>query len=88
MALKLDMSKAYNRVEWKFLEKVMKHLGFVNSLVNLIMPCLKLVSYFILLNGQPVGNLKPSKGLRQCDPISPQLFLLCAPWIAKFVEKR
>ena len=74
MALKLDMSKAYDRVEWIFLEKVMRHLGFVNSLIESIMSCMSTVSYVVLLNGQPMGNIKPTKGLRQGDPSPPTAF--------------
>ena len=64
MALKLDMCKAYDRVEWVFLEKTMWHLGLGERMVSLIMSCLRSVSYSVLLNGQPVGNIKPSRGLR------------------------
>ena len=59
MALKLDMSKAYYWVEWIFLEKVLKHLGFADRLIKIIMSYMSLVSYVVLLNGQPVGNIKP-----------------------------
>ena len=51
MALKLDMSKAYDRVEWDFLERAMLHLGFAGNFVAIIMSCIKSVSYSILLNG-------------------------------------
>ena len=78
MALKLDMSKAYDKVEWIFLEKVMRHLGFADSLIKIIMSCMSTVFYTVLLNGQPVGNIKPIKGLRQGDSLSPYFFLLCA----------
>ena len=51
MALNLDMSKAYDRVEKIFLVKVMEHLGFPNKLVSLISSCMSTVSYSVLLNG-------------------------------------
>ena len=87
MALKIDMSKAYDRVEWEFLERAMRHLGLGEQMVRLIMSCISLVSYFVLLNGQPVGNIKPSHGLRQGDPLSPYLFLMCAMGLQSLLHK-
>ena len=64
MAVKLDMSKAYNRVEWVFIEKVMRRLGFNEKWIEWVMKCITLVSYSILINGEAHGNISPSRGLR------------------------
>lgn len=76
MAMKIDMSKAYDRVEWKFLEEVLKKLGFDTKVVGLIMTCVSTVSYQIVHAGKTFGEINPTRGIRQRDPLSSYLFLI------------
>ncbi|KAI5342138.1 hypothetical protein L3X38_010013 [Prunus dulcis] len=66
--LKLDMTKAYDRVEWVFLEWMMHTMEFPNRFIQLIMGCITYVSYSLLIQGRLLGHLTPSRGLCLGDP--------------------
>lgn len=63
MGLKIDMNKAYDRVEWDFLGALLLKMGFDDRWVQLILTCLKSVSFSVLLNGKPGEFFKPSRGI-------------------------
>lgn len=87
MALRLDMSKAYDRVKLGFLEMIMRRLGFHNRWVELIMICVHTVSYLVLVNGIPHADIEPTRGIRQGDPLSSYLFILSVEGLSTLLNK-
>ena len=84
-AVKLDMNKAYARVEWGFLEKIMLRMGFHAHWVELIMECVSSVSYRVRFNNTETEEFAPTRGLRQGGPLSPYLFLLCSEGLSSLL---
>ncbi|GLT51328.1 hypothetical protein SLA2020_247510 [Shorea laevis] len=84
---KADFAKAYDCVDWSFLDWMMDRLGFGNKWRDWIMECLSTARISVLINGSPTEEFKMGKGLRQGDPLSPFLFLMIAEGLNGLVQK-
>ncbi|XP_021768922.1 uncharacterized protein LOC110733214 [Chenopodium quinoa] len=84
--LKNDLRKAYDSVEWGFLEVMLGELGFPNKVITWIMGCITSVSYSVMINGYPSAPFQAKKGLRQGDPMSPFLFALCMEYLSRCLQ--
>lgn len=85
MAIKLDLSKAFDRMEWSFIIHVFRLLGFSDDFCDLIYMCISTVTYSVLVNGSPGDSFTPSRGIRQGDPLSPTIFILCMEALSKLL---
>ncbi|KAL2943828.1 hypothetical protein RDABS01_032175 [Bienertia sinuspersici] len=84
---KLDVKMAYDTVSWGFMADFMKEIGFPTHFIELIMVCITSPQYSLMINGIPSPLIKPSRGLRQGDPLSPLLFTLCMEYFTRIMKK-
>lgn len=80
------MSKAFDRVEWQFLRFMLIHLGFPSKFIDLVMLCVSSVRYIVIHNNHEIGPIVPHRELRQGDPLSPYLFLICSEGLSAMLQ--
>ena len=87
VALKIDIIKAYDRLSWRYLEAILTKMGFHTRWIECITLCVSTVSYYVSVNGELVDPITPKRGLRQGDPFSPYLFILCAEGLSSLMKQ-
>ena len=88
MVIKIDLEKANDRLEWCFIHKVLQAYHFPQNIVKVIMSCVSSTKISILFNGGALESFKPSRGIRQGDPLSPYLFILCMKYLGHLIEEK
>ena len=81
MVVKIDLEKTYDRIEWSFLKMVLEHFSLPPNIIKLIISCVSSTSTTIVFNGNKLEPFQPLKGIRQGDPLSLDLFLLCMEFL-------
>ena len=74
-------------MEWDFLEAIIRKIGFQEQWIQLVMTCVRIVTYVVLINRQPHGHITTSRGIKQRDPLFPYLFLLCVDGLSHLLHK-
>ena len=89
MVLKIDLEKAYDKLEWSFISNMLFRVNLPLDLIEVIMSCVStVVSTSIMVNGEALDPIYPSRGIRQGDPLSPYLFILCMDFLGQLIEEK
>lgn len=87
VGIKMDMEKAYDRMNWNFINQTLISIGSPTNITNLIMNCVTSFSFPILTNGVPSDSILLTREIRQGDPFSSYLFILCADVFSNLIRK-
>ena len=86
MLLKHDMSKAFDKISWKFLKVVLVAFGFSISWANWVLALASSAFFSILVNGSPSTTFSATRGILQGDPLSPYLVIILAKGLGRFIN--
>ncbi|KAG7579308.1 Reverse transcriptase domain [Arabidopsis thaliana x Arabidopsis arenosa] len=86
-AIKIDISKAFDSVQWSFLQNVLAAMDFPPEFVHWIMLCITTASFSVQVNGELAGFFQSSRGLRQGCSLSPYLFVICMDVLSRMLDK-
>ena len=88
MAIEIDLEKAYDRLGWSFIRDTLKLFELPDSLIALIMSCVSTSTISVLFNRGALESFQPSRGVRQGDPFSPYLFILCMEVLGAMINEK
>ena len=88
MALKIDLEKAYDKLEWSFIKDMLIRINRMMDLIEIIISCVSTITTSILVNGDALEPIYPSRGIRQGDPLSPYLFIICMDYLGQLIEEK
>jgi exonuclease III len=86
MLIKLDLSKAFDRLSWQYMRAVLESFGFSISWIEWILALTSSPFFSILVNGSPARPFHSSRGIRQGDPLSPFLFVIMAEGLGRYLK--
>ena len=86
MIIQLDLGKAYDKITWKYMAKMLEVFGFDQHWINWIVTLVSMTSHSLLINGAPTKPFYPSRGIRQGDPLSPFMFILMMEGLSRSIK--
>lgn len=86
MMLKIDLEKAFDRPEWSFIHDTLIYFNFPSKIIRLIMSCICTSTISVLINGGSTPFFAPNRGIRQGNPLSPYIFILCMERLSRRID--